>query len=115
MTKHVHAMKPRPVSQILEIKRQPIDCHHHSGGPCVEPDPMRLSKSAGDEAEWSSSEGRAFTIHFGSRSPFAGATFHVSRGGSASSGRITGGIGSYKYFLEDDQAQVADPTIIIDQ
>jgi len=116
MAKHVHTMKARSLTVDVEAKRQSINCHHDSDGPCAEPDPLHLSKSAGDQAEWSSTQGRAFTIHFGSRSPFAGATFHVPRGGSVSSGPITGQPGSsYKYSLENDQGKVKDPTIIIDQ
>ncbi len=114
MAKHVQAMKPRPVLQNVKTNRHNIDCHHKMGEPCTDPDPQYLSKSAGDQAEWASTEGRHFTIDFRSKSPFAGHIFRVPAGsGTVTSGPIVGPPGTYKYSLINDEGKENDPEIIV--
>jgi hypothetical protein len=107
-------MKPRPALQNMKTNRRGIDCHHQMGVPQVNPDPQYLSKAAGDQAEWASSEKRHFTIEFKSKSPFGGCLFQVpAGGGTVTSGRIEGPTGTYKYSLTNDQGKVTDPEIIV--
>ena len=114
MAKHVHAMKPRPVFQNVKRNLRGIDCHHKMGAPCANPDPQYLSKSAGDQAEWTSSEKRYFRIDFKSTSPFSGCLFDVPAGsGTVTSGEIKAPPGTYKYSLTNDQGKVTDPEIIV--
>ena len=115
MAKHVHAMKPRPVSQSAHRNLVGIDCHHNLGAPAANPDPQFLSKKAGHQAEWGSSEGRKFTIDFKSASPFAGHVFDLPVGGTVTSGPIVGQPGPYRYSLINDQGKETDPTIIIQE
>ena len=73
-----------------------------------------MSKSAQDEIVWSS-QGDEFTIAFPT-SPFQASTFHVSAGGSASSGPVRRGaaLGSYQYFITDNtDGRSADPGLDI--
>jgi len=114
MAKHAHAIKPQLVAPMPTPPRH-INCHHTFGNPCATPDEQKLSKSAPDQAQWGSTEGRAFTIDFNSRSPFAETVFHVPAGGIVSSGPITGGPGIYKYSLVNDRGVRKDPTIIVEE
>jgi hypothetical protein len=67
---------------------KPINCHHDNhGDPAVTPDSETLCISAGDQAEWISSEGRNFKVTFAhGKSPFSEETFHIPKGGSVISG-----------------------------
>jgi len=115
MAKHAHAIKPQLVPPMPKAPRH-INCHHTAGNPCATPDAQTLSKSAPDQAQWGSTERRAFTIDFNSRSPFAESVFHVPAGGGlVSSGPITGEPGIYKYSLVNDRGQRKDPTIIVEE
>jgi len=112
MAKQADIMEPQPVPQMAKAPRH-INCHHMGGDPCATPDEQVLHISTKDQAEWGSSEGRRFTIDFKSRSPFAKSLFQVPVVGTVPSGPITGGPGTYKYSLVNDQGKVKDPTIII--
>jgi len=95
---------------------KPINCHHDAhGDPAVTRDPETLCIASGDQAEWTSSEGRNFKVTFArGKSPFSEETFHIPKSGSVISGPIIGKAGKYKYSVEDDHGRIKDPTIIVE-
>ncbi|MBZ5598511.1 MAG: hypothetical protein LAN83_09320 [Acidobacteriia bacterium] len=93
----------------------------------VVPDPIFLSKDAGDEVEWSSTD--KVTVHFlDNRTPFKDPEFEVPKNGSKKSGSVGGHAvicqkckpqpaGThfhYKYEIRNSRDKlIVDPEIII--
>jgi hypothetical protein len=99
----------KPNSDVHAGRALPV---HIGPGGDVDNEVVNVSRSASDEVVWSS-DGDDFTITFPT-SPFAASTFHVSGGGSTSSGPVRPGaaLGRYQYFINDDTlGQGADPDV----
>ena len=90
---------------------KPVHIHNKK----ATPDPIQLSKSAGDQAEWSSDDA-TYTVDFGADSPFVRSSFTVRPvpGGSASSGPLKNNVvlKKYNYTVTPAGAAVgADPDV----
>lgn len=84
------------------------------GSISVAPEIVHVSRSAGDDVDWSSS--RPFTVEFKPSSPFHTATFPPSPGSSATSGpvRPNAAKGRYKYTVKITGYKDLDPGVHVD-
>jgi plastocyanin len=80
--------------------------------PTVSPDPVEISKSAGDEVEWVCPDCTGdFAVHFPKKSPFAGKSFNKK---SPKSGKVSAkaALGTYHYTVTVN-GHTADPGVIV--
>jgi plastocyanin len=78
--------------------------------PTVSPEPVEISKSAGDEVKWECPDCTAgFAVHFPKKSPFAGKSFSDK---SPNSGKVSGkaATGLYHYTVTEN-GHTADPGV----
>lgn len=87
-------------------------------GVVATPARVTLSKSAGDEVKWESTDDYGYTIDFGHATPFqGGATFTLPNGGSAPSGALKGVVAAgerYAYHIQKTGGGGADPIVDIE-
>ena len=80
--------------------------------PTVSPDPVEISKSAGDVVMWECPDCTAgFTVHFPQKSPFASKSFSNK---NPNSGKVSAKAakGTYHYTVTVN-GQTADPSVIV--
>lgn len=80
--------------------------------PTVSPDPVEVSKSAGDEVAWECPDCKSgFAVHFPKKSPFASHSFSNK---SANSGKVSAKTapGTFHYTVTVN-GHTADPSVIV--